>query len=94
MHIVADPHPQITLLRPWLCRALARTHSTRFRSKSSPAHTLLAIGHAASRPPYEMSKGLAVWYLPLVKSGKGTGTEPPATDFSVSGEMLLLVTES
>ncbi len=46
------------------------------------------------RGTHSTSKGLAVFHLPLVKSGNSTGALPPATDFSVSGEMALLVTES
>lgn len=43
---------------------------------------------------YSTSNSFAVCHFPLVKSGNATGTLPPATDFSDSGEMALLVTES
>jgi len=49
---------------------------------------------ATVRAPYSTSNRLAVCHFPLVKSGNGTGTLPPATDFSESGETALLVTES
>lgn len=45
-------------------------------------------------PNYSTSNSSAVCHFPFVKSGNATGTLPPATDFSDSGEIALLVTES
>jgi hypothetical protein len=59
---------------------------------SSPPY-LLAFG-PTPQWRYSMSYGLAVFHFPFVKSGNSIRVLPSATDFSESGEMALMVTES
>src|SRR5580765_3718316 len=62
-----------------------------------PQHTfasLLNANRAGVLRRYSISYAFAVFHFPFVKSGNSTGVLPPATDFSESGEMALLVTES
>jgi len=73
------------------CRTLSFLIACRLIPDCMPVYPGAPSAHGC---PYSTSNSLAVFHLPFVKSGNSTGALPPATDFSVSGEITLLVTES